>query len=196
MSEESQQRVAENVLLGVLTLRGKLSGYEVRKWIAESVARFWEIKENDIRPLLERVVTRGLVQTSPPLPQADSTRAIDWDGQIYTLTPAGHEQFANWLSEPPMSQPARNEFLLKVIFAGRGKKEDVIRHIEQFHQYQLQALRLNRMAELFLKGSFFRKHPDLPYWMLVNKYGKHLYNAMKDWSEAALGALQELEKTR
>jgi len=50
-------------------------------------------------------------------------------------------------------------------------------------------------AELFLKGSLFRKHPDLPYWILANKYGKHLYNAMKDWSEAALGTLQELQKT-
>jgi len=195
MNEELTQRIAENAVLGVLALRGKLSGYEVRKWVLESVVRFWEIKEEDIRSVLERAVARGLIQTSSQLPKLDATQAIDWDGQTYSLTSAGRTQFEKWLSESPITQPARNEFLLKIIFAGRGKPEDLIRHIEQFHQYQLECLKLNQTAELFLKGSLFRKHPDLPYWILANKYGKHLYNAMKDWSEAALGTLQELQKT-
>jgi len=215
MPEESQQRISENSVLGVLAIRGNITGYQVRKWILETVARFWEIKDEEIRSLLEQLVARGLLQTRSRLPnskpsrttpessgtdasgEARSVQNVDWDGQIYSLTPAGYAEFEKWLSEPPVPQPARNEFMLKVLFAARGKPEYIVQHIEAFHQYQVDALKLNTLAEMFLKGSAFVKmSPDLPYWVLANKHGKHLYNAMKDWSQAALGALQDLHKTR
>jgi len=213
MIEELQQRITENTVLGVVGLRGKPSGYEIRKWIVDTVNRFWEIKEQEIHLLLERLVVRGLVQASSqfakPAPSrmpsgfsktdepaaTPSVQAVDWDGQIYSLTPAGHAELDKWLSEPPITEVARNEFLLKVIFAGRGKTEHLIRHIEAFHRSQVENLKLNGMAEQFLRVSSFRKHPDLPYWILVNKYFKHLFNAMKDWSEAALGTLPGSHKT-
>jgi DNA-binding PadR family transcriptional regulator len=213
MTSESEQRITEITVLGVLALRGKASGYEIRKWIIESVVRIWEIKEHEVRILLQQLVARGLVQTPSHFPKPDlsgirpepgnrndsaetvSASRIDWDGQVYSLTPAGRAEFEKWLSEPPVTAAARNEFLLKIIFGGRGRGEDLIRHIEAFHREQVEALRYNSMAALFLKGSFFRKHPDLPYWILVNKYGKHLFTAMKDWSEAALATLQESHKT-
>src|SRR5947209_11398351 len=66
---------------------------------------------------------------------------------------AGYAEFEKWLSEPPVPQPARNEFMLKVLFAARGKPEYIVQHIEAFHQYQVDALKLNTLAEVFLKGS-------------------------------------------
>jgi DNA-binding PadR family transcriptional regulator len=215
MTEESEQRISENSVLGVLAIRTNITGYQVRKWILETVSRFWEIKDDEIHALLEQLVARGLVQTSSRSPNSKPSRTppessktdevaeqrsvqrVDWDGQIYSLTSAGYTEFEKWLSEPPVTQGARNEFLLKVLFAARGKTEYVVRHIEAFRQYQVEALKLNGMAGLFLKGSaFVRMSPDLPYWILANKYGKHLYNAMKDWSEAALSDLKDLHKTR
>jgi DNA-binding PadR family transcriptional regulator len=203
MTADSELRISENTVLGILALRGKMSGYEVRKWIVETVTRIWEIKEQEVRVLLEQLLARGFVQTasnspkSEPFPaaQAQPVQKVDLDGQIYSLTPAGYAEFEKWLGEPPVAQPARNEFLLKVVFAGRGKTEDLIRHMEAFHKDQIEALRYNSMAAQFLKVSAFRKHADQPYWILVNKYGKHLFTAMKDWSEAALDALQSLHKT-
>jgi DNA-binding PadR family transcriptional regulator len=204
--QEYQQQITENSVLGMLGLR-KMSGYEIKRWILDTITRFWEIKEQEVYPVIEALVARGLVAVSPPnrgapaprmqagacttdAPPAGAAQTSDWAGQMYSVTPAGYEAIEKWLSEPLVVPPPRNEFLLKVIFARRGNPEDIIRHVEGFHQYQEEALKLNTMAAAFLNGRFIQSTPDLPYWMLANKYGKHLYSAMKEWSESALTTLR------
>src|SRR5579883_2646792 len=167
-------------LLGMLALR-TMSGYDVRKWTAETISYFWTEDERQIYPQLAQLAEQGFVQISarcqtggpsrPPSQESAENNAlhpvqtqnIDWDNQVYSLTPAGRAELERWLSEPPAAPPPRNEFLLKLLFGRYGKQEDLVRHLEDFHRRQAETLDLYSQVEQFMRRQH-AKHPDLPYW--------------------------------
>jgi DNA-binding PadR family transcriptional regulator len=196
----------------MLALR-TMSGYDVRKWLAETIGYFWREDDQQIYPQLRSLAERGLVQISSSCHSgvgprtavvsngetgahsASPVEITDWDNAVYSLTSAGYAELARWLGEPPSAALPRNEFLLKVFFGHYGKTEDIVRHIEEFQRRQVQTLELYSQAEQFMLFTH-AKRPDLPFWVMTLDYGKRFAQMMKEWSEAALQTFETLPKAK
>jgi DNA-binding PadR family transcriptional regulator len=170
------------VVLGMLTT-GPLTGYGLRQRIAGSVGHFWQESYGQLYPTLHRLAQEGLVEARA------ARGGPGRPGAIYHLTPRGRATLAAWLARPPVLEPARNELLLKVFFAGAVPAEVTARNLDAFAA----ALRghraeLERIAEQ-LDGTT-RSHPDAPYWRLTLDFGLDFMRMALAWIEHAHGVLR------
>ena len=93
-------------ILGLLA-RESLSGYDLTNRMRDRVGFFWEARHSQIYPELARL-EEGRLVTHRVVEQQDRP-----DKKVYTITDAGFEALKNWLVEPPVSRPTRDELVLK-----------------------------------------------------------------------------------
>jgi DNA-binding PadR family transcriptional regulator len=174
------------VILGLLSIEGRQSGYDMRKTIQGSVGYFWGESYGQIYPTLKRLAAEGLI--------APSRRPAKGRGgrQEYSLTDAGHARLQEWLAQPYRVDPPRDEFLLKLFFGGDAGPEVSERHVREFQEKNR---RLLTTIEGIGRLGTERKgqHPHFRYWMLTLEYGVAQIRAALEWSESALKTLQQME---
>jgi DNA-binding PadR family transcriptional regulator len=167
------------VVLGMLTV-APMTGYGLRKAIAESVGHFWQESFGQLYPALRQLTAEGLVE-------ARATRGGPGrGGATYHVTPAGRAALAGWLAVPPILEPERNELLLKVFFAGAVPPEVTARNLAPV-EAALQALHAEyeRIAAEIDARPPRDRHPDAPYWRLTLDFGLDYTRMALDWLERA-----------
>src|SRR2546423_1494831 len=107
MGKENKSRYA---LLGMLSLQ-PMSGYDLKKFIEESTANFWQENYAQIYPMLRQLTEEGLTTSHIEKQEKRPER------RIYALTEQGWDELRRWLTEPVEPQVERNELLLKLFFA-------------------------------------------------------------------------------
>jgi DNA-binding PadR family transcriptional regulator len=112
----------EVALLGYLCT-GSLHGYQIYQLLQEpgGLSQIWRIKQANLYALLGKLEEAGLILG---VLQAQETRPTR---RVYQLTEQGRETFYRWLITP-VSTPRqmRQEFLIKLYFAGRENEQMVI----------------------------------------------------------------------
>src|SRR5260370_41678899 len=90
MSKENKSKYA---ILGVLSY-GPMSGYDIKKFIQQSISNFWSESYGQIYPILTQLTAEGLA----------SSHTEHQDGKperyMYTLNGKGREALQQWLAEP------------------------------------------------------------------------------------------------
>lgn len=125
------------VLLGMIA-EGHATGYAIKAEIERSTRLYWGASVGGIYPELRRLREAGLVAVRDD-PRGGATR------HAYTLTKAGRESLARWLTDP--SEPVletRNEGLLRLRFAGvlePAQQVEVIRRMRAAHERRVAELR-------------------------------------------------------
>ena len=188
----SNRNQTESVILGLLSVEGNQSGYDLRKTIQGSVGFFWGESFGQIYPTLKRMAGEGLIV-------ANGGASSDGEGgrqrQLYSLTEAGRARLTEWLAKPYRDDPPRDEFLLKLFFGGVVAPSVSTEHVRAFREKNLRLL-----ATLEELGRLGRErngdHPQFAFWMLTLTAGVAQVRAGLEWSEAALAMLAELEKGR
>jgi PadR family transcriptional regulator, regulatory protein AphA len=175
------KRESSPSLLGILSL-GPMSGYDIKKTVAESIGYFWNESYGQIYPLLKRYAAQGLVTVRT---ERNSGKP---DRRVYALTPAGRAELARWLKQPANPPALRNELLLKLFFGGLMEPADLRRLVEDERKERSAQLRAFAEVENWL-GREHREHPSLPYWMITLDYGKRLARCLIAWSDATLETL-------
>jgi DNA-binding PadR family transcriptional regulator len=179
------------VILGLLSIEGRQSGYDMRKTIQGSVGYFWGESYGQIYPTLKRLASDGLIT---PRGRVETGRAAQGRGgrQEYALTAAGHARLREWLALPYREDPPRDEFLLKLFFgreAGPGVAERQVREFQEKNRRVLATIEeIGRMGTA--KNA---EHPHFRYWILTLEYGVAQIRAALEWSERALETLQQME---
>ena len=179
------------VILGLLSIEGRQSGYDMRRTIQGSVGYFWGESYGQIYPTLKRLASDGLIT---PRGRVETGRAAQGRGgrQEYTLTAAGHARLREWLALPYREDPPRDEFLLKLFFgreAGPGVAERQVREFQEKNRRVLATIEeIGRMGTA--KNA---EHPHFRYWILTLEYGVAQIRAALEWSERALETLQQME---
>ena len=184
------------VILGLLSIEGRQSGYDMRKTIQGSVGYFWGESYGQIYPTLKRLASDGLITPRGRVEtgRAKTRRAAQGRGgrQEYTLTAAGHARLREWLALPYREDPPRDEFLLKLFFgreAGPGVAERQVREFQEKNRRVLATIEeIGRMGTA--KNA---EHPHFRYWILTLEYGVAQIRAALEWSERALETLQQME---
>jgi DNA-binding PadR family transcriptional regulator len=148
------------VILGLLSVKPNLSGYDMRKAVQESVGYFWGESYGQIYPTLRRLAAAGLIAPGKSVSTGCKRR------QTYVLTQPGRAQLRQWLALPFRNDPPRNEFLLKLFFGrvvGPGVSIAHVRDLQERNQRNLATLlEIEASAQA---GN--PPNPHFPYWMLT-----------------------------
>ena len=122
-------------ILGLLAL-GRWSTYELAKQMRRTLYYFWPRAESNLYAEPKKLVAHGYAR-------ADSEPNGNRRRTVYTITPAGREALARWLSEPPGEPRYESEALVKAIFADSGTQNDLINTLSHFRDHAVR-----RHAEL------------------------------------------------
>jgi DNA-binding PadR family transcriptional regulator len=176
------------VILGMLSIEPKKSGYDIRKAVESSVGYFWGESYGQIYPALKKLAEEGLIVPSSPITGPRQRR------QEYSLTDAGRACLREWLALPFQNDPPRNEFLLKLFFGREAPLSVSIGHIRELQQRNQQMLATMLELESFANREG-AQNPHKPYWMLTLSLGIALTRAALVWGESALATLSQSAAT-
>jgi len=124
-------------ILGLLS-REELSGYDLTRRMAGQVGYFWSARHSQIYPELAKLEDGGYV-THIVVEQTERP-----DKKVYKITARGLEDLKEWVTQPPVSRPIRDELTLKAYSVWLADKEEVVRlfreeelrHEEQLTHYE------------------------------------------------------------
>ncbi len=165
------------VILGMIAL-GKQTGYDIKQLVDKSTRHFWAASYGQIYPELRRLEEQGLISGQPE-PRGGRARTV------YTLTPAGHAAFAEWLADTDVASPfeVRAESMLKLFFSDAATPEQRIENLRSMrdtHTRTLAQLEAVRNAT-----------PDMPTGpQLTLELGIGLHSFIVEWCEQAERRLQ------
>jgi PadR family transcriptional regulator AphA len=174
------------VILGILAIHPRQSGYEIRKTVQQSVGFFWGESYGQIYPTLKRLVAENLISPDMPTSRTRPKR------REYSITPAGLNRLQEWLTIPFRETPPRDEFLLKLFFGAEASPSVSIAQIRSFQDKNRRML--STLEELEKLGRARSSHyPGFPFWMLTLRYGLGQLRASLEWSDAALKLLSSMD---
>jgi DNA-binding PadR family transcriptional regulator len=184
------------VILGLLSVEGRQSGYDMRKTIQGSVGYFWGESYGQIYPALKRLAGEGLIVAAghAAMGRAAKGRAAKGRGgrQEYSLTAAGHARLREWLAVPYREDPPRDEFLLKLFFGREAGPEVSERQVREFQEKNRRVLAtIEEIGRIGTEKN--AQHPHFRYWILTLEYGVARIRAALEWSERALEVLRQME---
>ena len=124
-------------ILGLLS-REDLSGYDLTQRMAGRVGYFWSAKHSQIYPELARLEDGGYVKHSV-VEQRERP-----DKKVYEITAYGLDALKEWVIQPPVPRPTRDELTLKTysvwladkVKAAQLFREEKLRHEEQLAHYE------------------------------------------------------------
>jgi len=174
------------VILGMLSIKSNLSGYEIHKAIEDNFGSFWGESYGQIYPSLKRLAADGLIEPCKPASAPKKRR------QEYLLTDAGRVCLREWLALPFQNDPPRNEFLLKLFFGREAANGVPIMHVRELQERNRRMLATLEGIESMARGRELQ-NPHRPYWMLTLGLGIALTRAALDWGESALAELAFIE---
>jgi DNA-binding PadR family transcriptional regulator len=148
----------KHTILALLAVE-PMTGYELAQNMKISVDRLWAATHSQIYPLLRKLEDEGLVCG------ASATRGQVMQRIVYSLTPAGHEEFARWLRQPVQYLPFRDPFKLWASYLDECPPEVAFRTIDtHIRLHQQLAANLERLADDIAAG----RHP------LIRVRARHL----------------------
>jgi DNA-binding PadR family transcriptional regulator len=177
------------VILGMLSIGPKASGYDIHKAIEENFGSFWGESYGQIYPALKGLAAEGLIEACEPAEATKKRR------QMYSLTETGRACLREWLALPFQNDPPRNEFLLKLFFGGEAGPGVALKHVEEVQARNRRTLAMLETIEK-MAGAQQDGDPRRRYWMLTLGLGLTLTRAALEWGERALAELGEMDGVR
>ncbi len=171
-------------VLGVLSLMGPMSGYDIKKFCDKSISYFWNENFGHLYPVLSRLEAGGLIKRQE---EAEDSRK-----KSYKITQEGVEELKNWLTLPVEYQPERSELLLKLSFGTRMELEDTLSMLEAARQRNaLKHEQLSRIHAYYLDNEDAKSKPQYPYWLVTLKYGINSLEASLKWFKETMEFLRD-----
>ena len=146
-------------ILGLLQYKD-MHGYRIKELIESDFGHMWSINHGQIYQNLRKLEEEGLVTMVEVLPSENGGP----HKKSYSITDAGREEFARWLSSSP-ERPMiiRDPFLTRFVFFDFGEKADALRIIdEQIDRYRDQLdSRYGHMPRRSRQGTYVKLMSDL-----------------------------------
>lgn len=113
-----------HAVLGLLSIR-PMSGYDLGRAFAGSVAHFWHADQSQIYRTLDRLAADGAIETER-IRQRDRP-----DRQVHSLTDAGRAALAAWIGSPVEVERPKESFLARVFFAAESGPDELARLLDE-----------------------------------------------------------------
>lgn len=123
----------KHAILGLLSIR-PMSGYDLGRAFAGTVAHFWHADRSQIYRTLDRLSTSGAI-TTEVIPQDGKP-----DRKVHSLTDAGHRELLDWLSSPVEADQPKEPFLARLFFAAPIGRDGVGQLLDERERQMTEAL--------------------------------------------------------
>jgi DNA-binding PadR family transcriptional regulator len=162
-------------LLALLS-EGPKYGFQLRQEFEESTGEVWPLNVGQVYTTLQRLERDGLAESDDV--EADERQ------RNYRITETGEAELAQWLRTPPdLSQPPRDELVIKVLVASRLPDVDVFDVIQVHRRYIVQLMQQwTRLKE-------DESHFDLAFALAVDAELYRLDSVIR-WLDSADGRLR------
>lgn len=161
-------------VLGVLSLLGPMSGYDIKRFCDKSISYFWNENFGHLYPVLAQLESSGLIER-------DNAEQLSRK-KSFSITERGKAVFRNWLVEPVEYQPERSELLLKLSFGSKMKLEETLDMLKGARERnQLKFKQLSDIYAYYLENKESQKKPQYPYWIVTLRYGITSLEASLKW---------------
>jgi len=156
------------LLLGMIHVKGRRTGYEIKRLVEVSTRFFWAASPGQIYPELRQLEAAGLLRRSE---QPHGGRARN----VYSVTEPGERMLREWLTDsaPPLFE-LRDEGLLKLFFADALSPEqqvEAVRTMRARHEAILDGIRRATPAY----------RPDRKFGYISWLYGLGLHHWVVEW---------------
>jgi DNA-binding PadR family transcriptional regulator len=183
MVKENRSKFA---ILGMLEIC-PMSGYDIRKFAAMSIAHFWKEDYGHIYPTLKVLVAEGLAS------RVEEAHAGKVARHLYSITEAGRKSLAAWLVERPNPPNLRVELLLKVFLGSRIEPERLIPMLEEEAGDCAAARAELEKTETHLLGMIEAGGEEgraARYQLMTLRYGKSYYGNLGAWCSGVADELR------
>lgn len=165
-------------ILGVLTF-GDMSGYDLAKFVENSVGFFWTPAKSQIYAELRRLVSVGYA-TEHEVEQRDRP-----DKRVYRVTLEGQRALRRWLEQADIEPDTiRSAFLLQVFFGHHVSRETLLSRVQEYRRQAKDRLTAFRQIERHIKGK-----PELLYPYLTLRSGLAHVRASITWADDVIREL-------
>lgn len=177
-------------ILGLIS-NGDKTGYEIMIVFRDSLKHFWTAQTSQIYRELQTMEKNGWI----------SQRCVSQTGKpdknVFSITPAGHEELLRWLRDQNLPTGIRNPFLMKTFFMGELPVEENIAFFKAFQEASVfpdDGKQASEKAELYRQAI---AHPEKAiYWKLTIEFG-HMYEKMqRDWCEYCVRELEAFQRMK
>ena len=172
------------IILGYLRYKS-LSGYEIKKYIEQSIVFFWTESFSQIYPTLQQMVKEALIIE-------EEIKNDSRGKKKYHITEKGEEILDQYLNELGYEDKIRNELLLKMFFSTGNNKETIINLIKEYRRVKLEAYNLlvktkKDISEVKLNNLDHNDNKFYGYATLL--YGVNHFKMEVDWCDEVLEML-------
>jgi len=168
-------------VLGILSFRQSLSGYEIRKR-AESLRFFyWSPAQSQIYAELRRLAKLEYVASQEVKQEGKP------DKRLYTINEQGLAEFERWLAEEPLEPTVmKHSLLLKLFFGHMTEPERLVQMLEHFIKETEQNL-----GQLGVVQEYTENDERSSYPALVAEWSYNYHKAELETAKTMLKRLKE-----
>jgi PadR family transcriptional regulator, regulatory protein AphA len=170
-------------ILGMLTIR-PMSGYEMKKTMAETTDYFWTESYGQLYPILAKLARDKLVSVESKLNGARVSK-------VYAITQRGRDALAQWLQDPPGEPLRRSEILLKLFFGQNVPNEVNLQHIKLHRQRAIERHKNCEKILQRLQQEGKQHDPNYVYWYIVLRGGLIGAEAQIKWCDEVVQLLEQ-----
>jgi DNA-binding PadR family transcriptional regulator len=167
-----------------------MTGYELKQRIDRSTTHFWHAELSQIYVTLKSLEAHGSVTSAM---HEQVTRP---DRRVYTITPAGKEEFQSWLSDPYRElSPKKETLILKIFFSGQANPEQVLTQLKlQLDLHQKQRAYYHEQVSTFVE-TYIKEYPELArdarMWEATRRFGEMYEEIYIKWIEEMIGVVNQ-----
>ncbi len=177
-------------ILGLIN-NGDKTGYEIMTVFRDSLSHFWTAQTSQIYRELKTLEKAGWIS------QTHIEQTGKPDKNVFSITPAGHEELVRWLREDELPAGFKNPFLMKTFFMGDLPVEENIAFFKTFRDETVfpdEGKHASANVDLYRQAI---KHPEKAiYWKLTIEFGRMYEKMQREWCEYCIKELEEFQQLK
>ena len=177
-------------ILGLIS-NGDKTGYEIMTVFRDSLNHFWTAQTSQIYRELQTMEKAGWIRQTH-VPQTGKP-----DKNVFSITPAGHDELLRWLRESKLPAGIRNPFLMKVFFMGELPVEENLAFFKAFREASVFP---DEGKQASTQADRYQQAVDDPekavYWKLTIAFGQMYESMQREWCDFCIQELEELQKQK
>ncbi|MUM18103.1 PadR family transcriptional regulator [Mycobacterium sp. CBMA271] len=169
-------------ILGMLSYKEEVSGYDIKKWADWSIRYFyWSPSFSQIYSELRKLEKLGLATSRLDLNNGARSR------RLYQVTQKGLDALTEWVNETPADPPVlKHSVVLRVM---NGHMADPTRLKDMLNEHVAYAEDMHRQASFDAEGSLAQ--PGWAYSHLALKWAERYYESERNLALEMLNDLDE-----
>ena len=174
-------------LLGLLSLEGSTTGYDLDKTFKHSLAHFWHAKTSQIYRELSAMEDLGWLTSERILQEEKPNK------RVYSITEAGSEELRKWLTLPDaiMGGKAKSAFLMRIFLSAEVGKEQTLKLLREYRDMCVSYMPGLRQAQELIAEEEAEYPEHAIYWKLTTLHGEISLKAALEWADRAIEILEE-----